>query len=156
MNQLQQQLQRNRGIVLWVEYGMVSWRDVHKWIALLLAMSPHPPPTMTVTLPTTQRVWTLTQLPAGLPDDSTFTLSTKALPELQPEQALVRLEYFSNDPVVRFRLPLFPIGEPVPIWGVGTVLKSTGKWKEGDSVFGNFGWYDVGVVDDKEIRCVAA
>lgn len=112
-----------------------------------------------MSLPTTQRIWILAEHPAGPVNDKTFRLDSVPLPDLKPNQALVSIDYFSNDPAFRHRINKghgIEVGETVNATGVATVLKSTGKWKEGSHVFGQFGWYDVGIANDAEITAEAA
>lgn len=113
-------------------------------------------------LPTTQHIWVLAEhLADGPVTDKTFRLESRPLPELKPNQALVRLDYLSNDPAFRYRIRPgaalgLPLGQSPSVGAVATILKSTGKWKEGQHVLGQFGWYDYAVVDDDVIKTEAA
>jgi NADPH-dependent curcumin reductase CurA len=108
-------------------------------------------------LPTTQRAWTIGQLPTGPITADTFKLTTTNLPELADNQVLLRVEYFSNDPVVRQRILALSPGDIVGCWAVASVLASKApQWVQGDRVFGELGWYDVGVVDASKIKSRAA
>lgn len=114
-----------------------------------------------MTTPTVQHIWILAEHPSGPVTDKTFRLDTVPLPALKPNQALVAIDYLSNDPAFRHRINKgvehgSEVGETLKATAVATVLKSTGKWKEGQNVFGWFGWYDYGVVDDADIKTVAA
>lgn len=112
--------------------------------------------------PTSQHIWTLAEhLAEGPVTDKTFKLETRPLPELKANQALVRLDYLSNDPAFRYRIRPgaalgLPLGQSPSVGAVATVLKSAGKWEKGAKVLGQFGWYDYGVVDDSQIKTIAA
>lgn len=58
-----------------------------------------------MTVPTETKCWVMARKPQGLPtysgEDPTFELTTKALPELKPDQVLVEALYLSNDPAQR-------------------------------------------------------
>lgn len=113
-----------------------------------------------MSLPTEQRIWVLRNHPQPGPvTDDVFQLQTRPLPQLKPNQALIQVEYFSNDPAFRYRIEPgggIELGDSIRGNGVARVLKSTGRWKEGARVFTYTAWQDVGVVDDDDIQRYAA
>lgn len=91
--------------------------------------------------------WVLARRPQGRPRPDDFRLETKPLPEICDGEALVAVDHFSVDPGMRTRLtsdsyaPALGIGELVESAGVGRVVRSRSpKFKEGDTVWGGFGW----------------
>lgn len=50
---------------------------------------------------TTSRQWVLDEPPVDFPDDKTFKLVERPIPELQEGQVLVKTLYLSNDPAQR-------------------------------------------------------
>ena len=120
-----------------------------------------------MTLPSQTKQWVLTNRPVDLPtttgDTPTWTLQTHPLPELQPNQLLVKTTHLSNDPAQRgwmsaraakdpsrFYAPPVQIGNPMSARGIATVLSSTSSdFKEGDAVIVQTNWSEHAVVDAK-------
>lgn len=50
---------------------------------------------------TTTRQWILANKPIDFPDDDTFKLVEKSLPELKDNEVLAKTLYLSNDPAQR-------------------------------------------------------
>lgn len=50
---------------------------------------------------TTTRQWILSEKPIDMPDDNTFKLVERPLPELKENQVLAKTLYLSNDPAQR-------------------------------------------------------
>lgn len=120
-----------------------------------------------MSIPKQQNVWLLNEPPAAEIQADTFKLVTQDLPELKDGDVLVKLEYISNDPAQRgwiqkeqdperAYLPPVKAGEPMRASGQGTVIASkSSKWAEGKKVYGNFGWADYVVVNEKAITMEA-
>lgn len=96
----------------------------------------------------------LAKRPVGLPDISTWELTTEELPELQDGQALVKVDHLSIDPAMRGWLndtrsyvPPVQIGEVMRAIGTGTVVASADPAVAvGDHVRGMFGVTDYAVL----------
>lgn len=103
---------------------------------------------------TTQQI-TLATRPAGLPDDSTWSLETVELPELADGQFLVEVDHISLDPAmrgwlndVRSYVPPVQIGEVMRAGATGTVVESRHpEFAVGDHVTGTFGVTEYAVSD---------
>ena len=116
--------------------------------------------------------WILSNPPTADPvlegDDSTFKLENVTLPELGPDQILVKTLYLSNDPAQRGwiqkgmdpeRLYVPPVkkGEVMRAFAVAEVVESNAdSLKKGTLVSGSIGWTDYAIVNAKEVRPVAA
>lgn len=102
-------------------------------------------------LPSQQRVWTVAKVPNGPLEADTFSLTTRPLAAIDAGQVLVKVEYISNDPVMRTAMRAQ--GMPVPSTGMGRVLATkSDKYKEGELVVCSTGWADYVVVPDTGIR----
>lgn len=97
----------------------------------------------------------LAQRPAGEPDDSCFRFEEVDVPELQPNQILIKVLWLSLDPYMRGRMndvksyakPL-EIGEVMVGESAGVVIKSTAKeFAVGDYVTAHAGWQTMIVLD---------
>jgi NADPH-dependent curcumin reductase CurA len=103
----------------------------------------------------TNRRWSLTRRPVGLPKNSDFTFATLPVPEPQDGQILVRNHYISLDPAMRgwmnegrSYIPPIGLGEVMRAGAVGEVVASRSPdWKEGDCAVGMFGMQDYAVTD---------
>jgi NADPH-dependent curcumin reductase CurA len=80
---------------------------------------------------TTNRRFTLVRRPSGLPAEADFALVSDDLPELAPDEVLVRNHYASLDPAMRgwmddrpSYLPPIPLGAPVRASTLGIVERS--------------------------------
>ncbi|MBO9477551.1 NADP-dependent oxidoreductase [Shimia sp. R11_0] len=102
----------------------------------------------------------LASRPTGMPQDENFRLETDDLPEIGPNEVLVRTHYMSLDPYMRGRMDdAKSYAAPVPIGGtmeggaVGEVITSNHpKFAPGDFVFGMFGWATHGVAKGQDIQ----
>jgi hypothetical protein len=102
----------------------------------------------------TNRQWLLVSRPQGMPGRDSFELREAPLPELGPDQFLVRNLYLSCDPAQRTWMERDTYIEAVPL---GTVMRSGAagrivasrhpRFREGDVVSGMFGWQDYAVSD---------
>ncbi len=103
----------------------------------------------------TNRAWTLTARPSGLPKRSDFTYKTDPAPEPADGQVLVRNHYISLDPAMRgwmndarSYVPPIGLGEVMRAGAVGEVVASRSPdWREGDHAVGMFGVQDYAAVD---------
>jgi len=103
-----------------------------------------------MTTTTTNRRWILTQRPSGMVDRTALELTSVAVPEPGPGQALIKVQHLSIDPTIRTwmddapgYLPPIAIGDVIRGGGVGEVLIShTDAYQVGDLVFGMLGWQD--------------
>jgi NADPH-dependent curcumin reductase len=103
---------------------------------------------------TTNRKWVLRSRPQGMPQPADFTLAEEALPALAENQFLVKNLYLSCDPAQRSWLardtyvPQIAIGETMRAGAAGQVVASRhAQFREGDVVFGMFGWQDYAISD---------
>jgi len=102
------------------------------------------------------RKWVLKDRPQGMPKPGDFALLEESVPELADNQFLVRNLYLSCDPAQRSWLardtyvPKIAIGETMRAGAAGRVVASrNAKFREGDIVFGMFGWQDYAVSDGR-------
>lgn len=118
------------------------------------------------------RQWILSNPPTSDPvlegENTTFSLETKILPSLGPNQVLVKCLYFSNDPaqrgwiqkdVDRDRLYTAPVekGEVMRAFAIAEVVESNvDSLKQGQLVLGTFGWTEYAVAGAKEVRPIQA
>jgi NADPH-dependent curcumin reductase len=100
------------------------------------------------------RKWILQRRPQGMPQRADFALREEPLPELADGQFLVRNLYLSCDPAQRSWLardtyvPKIAIGETMRAGAAGQVVASRhATFREGDVVFGMFGWQDYAISD---------
>ena len=103
-------------------------------------------------LPGRNRKWVLRTRPQGMPQSGDFELREEPLPQLQDGQFLVRNLYLSCDPAQRSWLardtyvPKIALGETMRAGAAGQVVASRhAEFREGDIVFGMFGWQDYAV-----------
>ena len=98
----------------------------------------------------TNRVFLLAERPTGRPDEDTFELAEREVPEPGPGEALVRTLYLSVDPGMRGRMRAaesyaepWGVGDPLQARAVGEVVESNGAgFEPGDVVAGRFQWAD--------------
>jgi NADPH2:quinone reductase len=98
----------------------------------------------------TNRVFLLAERPTGRPDDDTFELDEREVPEPGPGEALVRTLYMSVDPYMRGRMRAadsyaesWDVGDPLRAGVVGEVVESNGAgFEPGDVVTGDMQWAD--------------
>ncbi|KAF2204260.1 NAD(P)-binding protein [Delitschia confertaspora ATCC 74209] len=116
------------------------------------------------------RQWLLTNPPVAdiklSGDDATFSLVTKELPPVGPNQALVKTLYLSNDPAQRTwiqkdqdpeRLYLPPVQKDTPMkaFGICEVVQSEAEnLKKGDLVLTEANWTEYSVQDAAALRPV--
>ncbi len=100
------------------------------------------------------RRWVLASRPVGPIKDEDFRLEEAPIPELGPNEVLVRVTHLSFDPTQRgwisedTYLPAVKIGEVVRAGGAGQVVASNNpRFKPGQLVQGAFGWQDYCVTD---------
>ncbi len=90
----------------------------------------------------------LAERPTTIIEPSTTTVVEVPVPELNPGEALVEVQYLSIDPTIRTwmddapgYLPPIAIGEVVRSGGIGTVVETrSDRYQVGDVVFGTVGW----------------
>ena len=104
----------------------------------------------------TNRKWVLRERPQGMPQATDFELREEPLPELSENQFLVKNLYLSCDPAQRSWLardtyvPKIAIGETMRAGAAAQVVASRNtKFREGEIVFGMFGWQDYAVSDGR-------
>jgi hypothetical protein len=104
----------------------------------------------------TNRKWILQSRPQGMPRREDFALTEEPLPALADNQFLVRNLYLSCDPAQRSWLardtyvPKIAIGETMRAGAAGQVVASKhAQFREGEIVFGMFGWQDYAVSDGR-------
>lgn len=102
------------------------------------------------------RKWVLQARPQGMPRRDDFELREEALPQPGDGQFVVRNLYLSCDPAQRSWLardtyvPKIAIGETMRAGAAGQVVASRhAQFKEGDIVFGMFGWQDYALSDGR-------
>ncbi|KAK4943501.1 quinone oxidoreductase [Elasticomyces elasticus] len=118
--------------------------------------------------PTSTRSWILANYPHGVPtfstadDNSTFKLVEQALPDLKPNQVLVKVLFLSNDPAQRGWIdPSIPAErlyiKPVELKasmaarGLAEVIASTSdRLQIGTIVQGPVGWNEYGVLGEAD------
>ena len=96
------------------------------------------------------RRFLLRERPAGRIDERTFELVEEAVPEIGPDEALVRSRWISLDPTNRAwisetptYLPPVAIGEVMRAGGLGEVVASNSPdYSVGQLVLGRTGWQD--------------
>lgn len=104
----------------------------------------------------------LAERPTGLPTESTWTLTTTELRDLQPGEILVKIAFISLDPAmrgwlndVRSYLPPVGIGEVMRSLDIATVVESTHPdFAVGDSVSGTFGVTEYAISDGRGVQKV--
>jgi NADPH-dependent curcumin reductase len=110
-------------------------------------------------LPATNRRVLLARRPAGIPQPEDFALDAVAVPEPGPGEILVRNIYLSVDPAQRgwasaeanYSQPV-PLGGPMRALAVGVVLRARAEGvREGEFLYGWFGWQDYAVVAPEAI-----
>jgi NADPH-dependent curcumin reductase len=108
------------------------------------------------------RKWVLRERPQGMPRSADFELREEAVPEPDDGQFVVRNLYLSCDPAQRSWLardtyvPKIAIGETMRAGAAGQVVASRhAQFKEGDVVFGMFGWQDYALSDGRGFVDVA-
>ena len=102
----------------------------------------------------------LASRPDGAPSHDNFRLETAAMPTPGDGEILVAVSHMSLDPYMRGRMDdSKSYAQPVPVGGkmegggVGQVLASNSPhFKEGDHVFGMFGWATHAVADARMCR----
>lgn len=106
--------------------------------------------------PATNRRWVLRSRPRGMPRREDFELREEPLPPVADGQFLVRNLYLSCDPAQRSWLardtyvPKIAIGETMRAGAAGQVVASRHPhFRNGDVVFGMFGWQDYAVSDGR-------
>ncbi len=98
----------------------------------------------------TNRVFLLAERPTGRPDEDTFELAERPVPEPGPGEVLVRTRYMSVDPYMRGRMRAadsyadsWDVGDPLQAGVVGEVVESKGAgFEPGDTVTGDLQWAD--------------
>ena len=104
--------------------------------------------------PTKTRQIVLAERPSGWPTEDTFRTETVELPELGPDQVLVRNTVMSVDPYMRGRMndiksyvPPFQVDAPLDGGAVGEVVASTADaLPVGTTVLHGLGWREYAVV----------
>ncbi|MDC8802122.1 NADP-dependent oxidoreductase [Halomonas pacifica] len=93
----------------------------------------------------TTRRWHLARRPTGSPVPTDFTLREVSLPSCSLGQVELELHWLSVDPYMRTRmqpegygyLAKWQPGAPLSAWGLGRIIRSRGRWREGDWVVGH-------------------
>lgn len=113
--------------------------------------------------PTTSRQWRVVAYPSVDFDPfKTFNLEDSPIPDLKANQVLVKTTHFSNDPAQRTWVTDKPadrhytqpvrVGDIMNSMGVGLIVASRNpKFKEGDRVFGAWGWREYVVLDPSKL-----
>ncbi len=105
--------------------------------------------------PSGNRQIALAKRPAGIPQAGDFEVVTATIPTIEDDRFLVRNLYLSADPAQRgwaANPDLTPIGAPFRSLAVGVVLESRDPTiKEGDLVYGFFGWQDYAVAGRQDL-----
>lgn len=107
----------------------------------------------------TSRRLILASRPDGMVDDTVVRVEEVAVPDPEPGQAIVRVQYLSIDPTIRTwmddapgYLPPIELGAVVRSGGIGEVVASASDdYPVGSTVFGMLGWQDHAVVDGGEL-----
>jgi NADPH-dependent curcumin reductase len=111
------------------------------------------------TIPSANRQVALVNRPGGIPQREDFALRKTSIPEPGPDQFLVRNIYLSVDPAQRgwaqteanYSNPV-QIGEVMRALAIGVVVKSRASTiREGEFLYGSFGWQDYAVADSPKI-----
>ncbi|MGQ0586052.1 MAG: NADP-dependent oxidoreductase [Gammaproteobacteria bacterium] len=104
----------------------------------------------------TNRRWVLRERPQGMPRRADFELREEPLPQPGDGEFVVRNLYLSCDPAQRSWLardsyvPKIAIGETMRAGAAGQVVASRhAQFKQGDVVFGMFGWQDYALSDGR-------
>ena len=107
-------------------------------------------------MPAVNRKWVLQSRPQGMPQPADFALREEPVPEPGENQFVVRNLYLSCDPAQRSWLardtyvPKIAIGETMRAGAAAQVVASRhSRFREGDVVFGMFGWQDYALSDGK-------
>lgn len=95
--------------------------------------------------PDVTRRWHLARRPRGAPVPDDFALRESVLPPLSAGMVEVAPRWLSVDPYMRTRmretgygyLEKWGPGAALSAWGVGRILRSRGRWREGDWVVGH-------------------
>ena len=112
-----------------------------------------------VTMPTRNRRVLLARRPQGIPQPDDFALDEAPIPEIAAGEILVRTIYLSADPAQRgwaaseanYSTPV-PLGGPMRALAVGVVTQSrTPEVREGEYLYGWFGWQDYAAVTPDKI-----
>lgn len=113
-------------------------------------------------MPTKAKRWVLASRPEGKPVLENFRLEDATLPDIGPQEILIRTEYHSVDPGMRGRLSgdsytaALPVGETIDSAMVGVVEASNNeKFKAGDRVTGGFGWVTHAVSNGRGVQVLA-
>ncbi|WP_127782034.1 NADP-dependent oxidoreductase [Rhodococcus sp. X156] len=112
--------------------------------------------------PVVSREIRLASRPTGWPTAENFTLAEVELPELAPDQVLVRNTLMSVDPYMRGRMddrpsyvPPFQLGQPLDGGAIGEVVASTADAVPvGTTVLHSFGWREQVVLPAKRVQPV--
>ncbi|UZJ24237.1 NADP-dependent oxidoreductase [Rhodococcus antarcticus] len=118
--------------------------------------------TPTSDLPTTSREVHLASRPSGWPTPENFTVAEAAVPELGPDQVLVRNVVMSVDPYMRGRMddrpsyvPPFQVGAPLDGGAVGEVVASTSDTVPvGAHVLHGLGWRELAVLPAARVTVI--
>jgi NADPH-dependent curcumin reductase CurA len=109
-----------------------------------------------VTVAATNRKWVLRARPQGLPRTGDFELREEPVPAPGENQFVVRNLYLSCDPAQRSWLardtyvPKIALGETMRAGAAAQVVASRhAQFREGDIVFGMFGWQDYALSDGR-------
>jgi NADPH-dependent curcumin reductase CurA len=102
----------------------------------------------------------LARRPEGAPVVADFRLIEAAKPAPGEGEVLVRVLILSLDPAIRPRMNAvsdyagaIPLGEAIPGPAIGVVAQSrTPEFREGDHVFGFFGWRSLAVAKPMDLR----
>lgn len=117
----------------------------------------------------TNRQWVLAQRPDGIPTDEDFELVEEPIPDVGPDEVLIKTLYLSVDPYMRGRMrdsgrymsmssayaDPWEVGEVMPAGAVGEVVETNHpNFEAGDVVTGGLNWAEYAVAKGADLVSV--
>ncbi|KAB7506356.1 Prostaglandin reductase 1 [Armadillidium nasatum] len=93
------------------------------------------------------KYWTINEKPVGLPKLNDFVLVEEDLPEVKDGEIIMKAEYLSVDPYMRYRLRQMNCGEPV----TGIISSKNKEFPVGTYVVGYPGWRSHTLLSEKQL-----